>query len=831
MRDAGKSRPRPSLVVLFLGCAWFAMSPARGDDAVLTPSSLEVFPSSVLLTGPRQQMQLVVTAADADGQPVDATRRAVYASSDPNIAVAENGVILPRGDGQAEIAVEVGGVVKTVAVRVADFGQAEPVSFYHGALAALTKQGCNMGACHGSPSGKGGFRLSLRAFDPELDKFTLIREEYGRRTNPHDPDSSLLLLKPLMKVPHGGGLKLTRRDPSFTLLREWIAEGCRLDPADAPACVRIEVHPGSGRVYKIDGVSSQDAASAQQQLAVLAHFSDGSVRDVTPLAVYSSSDEQVAEVSVAGLVAGRDRGEAAIVVRYMEFVESVYLTFIRDIEGFAWNDPPSNNYIDDLVYAKLKQLKYLPSSLCSDDEFIRRVYLDTIGVLPTLEETQTFLADAAPDKRSRLIDGLLDRPEFARFWALKWGDLLRMTKKAVGDAGVHKYHQWLIRSFEENVPYDEFAREVLTASGSTHVNPAANFYRTAADVNDTVESIAQVFLGARLQCAKCHNHPFERWTQDNYYGMAAFFNRVQRKAAVRPEEMLIFAGRAGEVTQPRTGQTMKPWLPGAGDIGVAADADRRFPFVEWLTQKDNPFFARVEANRIWTQLFGRGIVDPPDDFRDSNPPSNAALLEALAKDFMEYRFDRKHLIRTILNSRTYQASSRPNDFNKDDVKFFSHYQPRLLGAEQLLDAICHVTGVAEKFAALPPEVKATHLPAPDMANHEFLKVFGQPERQTVCECERGDDSNLGQALQLFNGPLVHAKLRDAANRFRRLVSENKPDDEIIRTLYLAALCRPPSDGELQASLAHIAAKPEQRVEALEDVCWAILNTNEFLFQH
>jgi hypothetical protein len=773
-------------------------------------------------------MQLVVTAAMPDDHRYDATHSATYVSSDPQVAVVENSTVLPRGDGKADITIQYGEHSKIILVEVTGQGEPAPVSFYHGALAALTKQGCNAGACHGSPSGKGGFRLSLRAFDPELDKLTLIREEFGRRTNPHQPEASLLLLKPLMKAPHGGGLQMTKREPAYALLRDWIAEGCQLDPPTDPRCVRIEVYPPSGRVLKLSEATN---IGREQQLCVLAHFDDGSVRDVTRLAVYSSSDEQVAEVSTTGLTKGQDRGEAAIMVRYMEFVESVYLTFVREAPGFAWSNPPSNNYIDELVYGKLQQLKYLPSELCSDDEFLRRVYLDAIGVLPTLEETQTFLADAAPDKRSKLIDGLLERPEYARFWALKWGDLLRMTKKAVGESGVHKYHQWLLRSFAANEPYDQFAREVLTASGSTLANPAANFYRTTADVNDTVESVAQVFLGARLQCAKCHNHPFERWTQDNYYGMASFFHRVQRKTAGRPDETFIFTTRSGEVTQPRTGQTMKPWLPVAGEVDIAADADRRKAFADWLTQKENPYFAKIEANRIWAHLFGRGIVDPPDDFRDSNPPSNKALLEALAKDFAEYKFDRKHLIRTILNSRTYQASSRPNEFNKDDVRFFSHYQPRLLSAEQLLDAICHVTGVAEKFGALPADMKATQLPSPDMAENEFLKIFGQPERQTVCECERGDDSNLGQALQLFNGPVVHGKLRHEANRFRILLNAGKPDEEIIRTLYLAAVCRQPSEGELKASLAHIASKPDNRVEALEDVCWAILNTNEFLFQH
>lgn len=818
---------RVPLLALFLAVALVGSLSAETSGLepieIGSPARLEVFPTAARLVGPRRQMQLVVTAVYEGDRQQDITRAAAYTTSDPQVAVVENGVILPRGDGKAEITVSAGGAAVMVPVEVTAYGEPSPVPFYHGALAALTKQGCNMGACHGSPSGKGGFRLSLGAFDPELDKFTLIREEYGRRTNPHAPEASLLLLKPLMKVPHGGGLKITRRDPAYALLRDWIAEGCRIDPPDAPRCVRIEVYPPSGRVLH--------HPAHTQQLCVLAHFDDGSVHDVTPIAVYSSSDEKVAEVTTAGLVIGHDRGESAIMVRYLEFVESVYLTFVRDVPGFVWNDPPANNVIDDLVYAKLRQLQFLPSELCTDDEFLRRVYLDTIGVLPTLEETEAFLSDTSPDKRSKVIDALLERPEYARFWALKWGDLLRMTKKAVGEPGVHKYHQWLLRSFEKNQPYDEFAREVLTAAGSTLTHPAANFYRTTTDVNDCVESVAQVFLGARLQCAKCHNHPFERWTQDNYYGMAAFFNRVQRKPGPRPDDLLIFTSRSGEVTQPRTGKTMKPWLPSVGETDVPADMDRRIAFAQWLTQKDNAFFARVEANRIWAHLFGRGIVDPPDDFRDSNPPSNAALLDELARSFAEYGFDRKQLIRLILNSRTYQASARPNEFNQDDVKYFSHYQPRLLSAEQLLDAICHVTGVSEKFGSLPPETKATQLPAPDMAENEFLKIFGQPERQTVCECERSDDSNLGQALQLFNGPLVHGKLRNEGNRFRRLMNEGRTDEEIIRTLYLTAVCRPPSEAELSASLAHIASKPDQRVEALEDICWAILNTNEFLFQH
>jgi hypothetical protein len=382
------------------------------------------------------------------------------------------------------------------------------------------------------------------------------------------------------------------------------------------------------------------------------------------------------------------------------------------------------------------------------------------------------------------------------------------------------------------MPYDQFATELLTASGSTLTNPAANFYRTSTDMNDCVETVSQIFLGSRLQCAKCHNHPFERWSQDNYYGLGAFFNRVERSKTLRTDDTFIWMSAKGEVTQPRTGEKMKPWLPLSGETDPPEGKDRRPVFAEWLVQSDNPFFARVEVNRIWGELLGRGIVDPVDDFRDSNPPSNAALLDALAADFAKYGFDRKHVVRTILNSRTYQASSRTNDFNRDDVKYFSHYEPRLLTAEQLLDAICHLTGVPEKFGDLPEGTRATQLPSPDLAASDFMKIFGQPERQTVCECERSSDSNLGQALQLYNGPLVHGKLRSESNRLRQLAAAGKSDRELIENLYLAGLARTPSQQELDTLLAHLAGKQDQeRLEALEDVGWAILNMNEFLFQH
>jgi hypothetical protein len=785
-----------------------------------TPAKIEAFPPQIKLSGTRQHATVVLTGHYADGSVQDLTRVAQLATSDEKIVKIDGRNILPVADGKTEVICKIESHEVRVPVEVVNQGAPEPVSFQYGTLVALSKQGCNSGACHGSPSGKGGFRMSLRAYDSALDQITLIRESYNRRTNVSEPAKSLLLKKPTMQVAHGGGRRLRTSDPAYKTLHDWIGEGLKIDPPDAPKVTKIEVYPQQ-RILK--------RPAHTQQLVVLGHFTDGSIRDITDMAVFTSSDEGVATVDANGFVTGLDRGETAILVRYLEKMETAHLMFLRDVEGFAWNNPPENNYVDTHTFAKLKQLQILASDLCTDEEFVRRVYLDVIGLLPTVQETSAFLADMSPDKRAKLIEALLDRPEYAEFWALKWGDLLRVNNQKVTAAGVHKFRRWIVESVRDNKPYDQFAAELLLAQGSTFNNPPANFFRTAADTNDCAETTAQVFLGVRIQCAKCHNHPFERWTQDNYYGIAAFFNRVQRKTSTTPEEMVIYVARAGEVTQPRTGQQMKPWLPLTGDVDMPGEDDRRAAFAEWLRRPDNPLFAHVGVNRLWGHLMGRGIVEPVDDFRASNPPANEALLNALADDFVKSGFDQKKMLRTILSSRTYQLSSRKNDFNKNDEKYFSHARTRLLAAEQLLDAICQVTDVPEKFPGLPAGTHATQLPSPDV-NHQFLKVFGQPAREMACQCERSSESNLSQALQMINGPLVHGKLRDANNRFRKLVAASKSNEEVIDELYLASLCRKPSDSERAAALAHIAAQKD-RLEALEDVCWALLNAKEFLFQH
>ncbi len=788
-----------------------------------SPKHLSVYPSKVVLSDPQGRQQLVVMGNSEQGASRDWTRDAHIASSNPEVAEIRNGVIVPISNGQSEVFVEVGSAREVVPISVSNMGTSRKIEFESEVLVALSKQGCNSGACHGAPSGKGSFRLSLRAFDMQLDQLTLIREDFGRRLNPIEPEQSLLLLKPLMKVSHGGGKQLHKDDPAYKILSDWIAGGASVDPVETPRITKLEVYPSEKQILAV--------ADGGQQLAVTAYFADGRKRDVTHLAAYETSDTSVATVDVNGFVTPHARGEVAILVRMLEHIEAVPLMFIANLKDFRWESPTPANYVDELVNAKLQQLQYLPAEACSDEEFLRRLHLDLLGVLPTVEQTISFLEETGDSKRSKLIDELLQREEYAKFWALKWGDLLKMTSKLVGDEGVYKYHRWVEKSLHDNMPYDEFAKQLLTGSGSTLANPPANFYRTSTDMNECVETISQVFLGARLQCAKCHNHPFERWTQDNYYGLGAFFNRVQRRKTDRPGEMFVYTNYTGsEVTQPRTGKVMAPWLPQVGSIEATDDVDRRIAFADWLIDPSNPYFARIEANRIWSHLFNRGIVDPVDDFRDSNPPSIAPLLDALANDFAESGYDRKQMLRVILNSRTYQASYQTNDFNKEDLKYFSHQEPRLLGAEQLLDAINRTLGIEQQYGSLPAGTLATQLPAPDVAKVEFLKVFGQPERSTVCACERGDDSNLGLAIELFNGPMVHEKLLNENNRFRKALAAGKKVDQVVCDIYLAAVCRSPSDIELKTAMEY-CSKNADPVVGIEDLCWALFNSDEFLFQH
>jgi hypothetical protein len=794
------------------------------------PDALEVQPASITLCGRHSNQQLVVTGRYADGHVRDLTTVCALSSEPGEVAtVDETGFVTPKKNGQTAILVKAGGRTARVPVIVTDIDKPLATSFRNEVIAALNVGGCNAGACHGTPSGKNGFKLSLRGFDPAADYVQLTRDVLGRRTDRQQPDASLILQKGLGRVPHEGGQRFLPGSVPVRALRDWLSEGLHDDPPASAGIESIDILPGS-RV--------QRTPARWQQLAVLGHFSDRSVRDVTRLTVFSSSDPAIAEVSSTGLVTFKQAGEVAILCRYLMVLQTVRLTFLESRDGFVWTNPPENNYIDKRVFAKLKMLSIPPTDLCTDAEFIRRACLDICGILPPVKDVGAFLADRSPNKRAKLIDALLERPEYADFWTLKWSDVFRSSRKSIEEKGTHVFQRWLRDRIVQNTGFDALVREMLTASGSTFVNPPANYYRVARDPQNLAETTAQLFFGIRMQCAKCHNHPFERWTQDDYYSMAAFFARVRHKKdsldpGPDPKKPggaeVVYDGRAGEVTQPRTGQVMKPKFMGGPVPNILPGRDRRHVLADWLTSGDNPFFAKSVANRIWFHLNGKGIVDPVDDFRDSNPSANDELLDALAKDFVAHKFDVKHLICVIMSSRTYQLSAQTNKDNADDTKYFSHAVTKLLTAEQLLDAICTATEVPEKFAGLPLGTRAVQLPDGDI-NHVFLKTFGQPARELACECERESDSNLAQALQLINGPTINEKVRNTNNRIGRLLAAKTAEVDTLNELYLATLSRLPNSENVKVALEHIARAPDKR-KAWEDIQWALLNAKEFLFRH
>ncbi len=806
-----------------------ALEPSDRPGLIGRPVSLQVQPASVSLNGSRAHQQLVVTGRYADGAVRDLTAACDVTFETTDVAgVDESGFLTPKKNGQTVVLVKAGGQTARIPVTVVNVEKPRVTSFRNEVIASLNVGGCNAGACHGTPSGKNGFKLSLRGFDPAADYLQLTRDVLGRRTDRQQPDASLILQKGLGVVPHEGGQRFLPSSVPVRALRDWLAEGLRDDLPATPSLKGIDILPGS-RV--------QLAPARYQQLAVVARFSDGSVRDATRLTVFSTSDPAVADVSPTGLVQFKQAGEVAILCRYLMELQTVRLTYLEPRSGFVWTNPPENNYIDKFVFAKLKMLSIPPSETCGDAEFLRRAYLDVCGVLPTPKEVRDFLADKAKDKRAKLIDSLLERPEYADFWTLKWSDVFRSSRKAIQVKGTHVFQHWLHERIAENTGFDVLTREMLTASGSTFANPPANYYRVARDPQNLAETTAQLFFGIRMQCAKCHNHPFERWTQDDYYSMAAFFARVRHKndpaepgaTPQQPGAEIVYDGRSGEVTQPRTGQVMKPKFMGGAVPNISPGTDRRRVLADWLASTENPFFAKSVANRIWYHLNGKGIVDPVDDFRDSNPSANDELLDALAKDFAAHKFDVKHLIRTIMNSRTYQLSAQTNAYNADDTKYFSHAVPKMMTAEQMLDAVCTVTELPEKFAGLPLGTRATQLPDGDI-NHPFLKTFGQPARELACECERESDSNLAQALQLINGPTLNEKLRNPNNRIGRLLSAKTSERDMLNELYLATLSRSPNEDNVKVALDHLTRAADKR-KAWEDIHWALLNSKEFLFRH
>lgn len=724
--------------------------------------------------------------------------------------------------------------------------QAAP-SFRNDVMAVLSRSGCSLGTCHGNQLGKGGLKLSLRGQDPDADFRTLTRELAGRRVNPLLPDSSLLLQKPLMQVPHEGGRRFQVDSQPHQILRRWIAAGLPADAPDAPRLQALEVTPQQLTIY---------APILSAQITVTARFSDGSHRDVTQLAVLESSAPFVS-ISPTGLVSTERSGLTTVTVRYLDQQVPVRLEFVPEIPDFVFQAPPVANAIDEVVFRQLQRLRMNPAPLSDDTTFLRRVYLDVTGLLPPADKARAFLASTAPDKRAVLIDELLASPEYVDYQTLRWADLLRVEEKTLDQKGLQVYHNWIREAVARDQPLNEFVRDIIAARGSTYTVPAANFYRALRNPEERAESTAQLFLGIRLQCTKCHNHPFDRWTQADYYGWSGFFARIDYQIIENKRrdendkhefagEQIVVIKDEGEVQNPATGQPAPLRFLGdsraAGpDNAAATDTpapDRLQQLAEWISAADNQRFAATQANRLWFQLLGRGVVDPVDDFRSTNPPSNPELLNLLQQEFVSHQFSTRHLLRLILNSSVYQLSSAQASPHDDEAACFSWTVPRRLTAEQTLDAIAAVTGSTPTFGGHPAGVRAVQLVgvrngghrfSPPETGDRFLQLFGKPDRLQTCECERSEETTLAQTFELVSGEVVQQLLKHDSGRIAVSVSSDRSTEDILQDLYWTALTRPPSATEQQALTDYVNARPDRRT-ALEDIAWAVMNSHEFLLR-
>ncbi|MCA9131773.1 MAG: DUF1553 domain-containing protein [Planctomycetales bacterium] len=715
------------------------------------------------------------------------------------------------------------------------------VHFANDVVPILTKAGCNSGACHAKAGGgQNGFALSLLGFEPQEDFEHLVLEGRGRRLSPAAPERSLLLRKATAELPHGGGQRIAPNSPEYVMLRTWIEQGMPYADAADTRVERFEVEPASGKV----------AMGGQQQLRAVAHFSDGSSRDVTHLALFESNNRAMAEVDEAGLVQiGELPGTVAIMVRFQDKV-AVYSGLIplaADV-GTAWqaaNLPPVKNFIDEGIFATLQQIGLPPSERCDDATFLRRVSLDIAGRLPTVEESQAYFATPADARREQWVETLLRSPSYADYFANKWTTLLKNRRENASDITSNfAFHSWIRDSLLANKPYDQWVRELLAATGTIIGNPPVAWYKRVKEPTQQIEDVAQLFLGVRMQCAQCHHHPFERWSQDDYYGFVAFFSRIGRKPTGTRGEDLIFHQRGlARAKNVRSGEMLVPSALGDAMPSITADEDPRLHLADWMADKENPYFAKAVVNRYWKHFFKRGLIEPEDDIRDSNPPCNPQVLAALEQHFINSGFDLQELVRVLVNSSTYQLSSLPNEYNAADVQNYSHFYPKRMQAEVLLDAIDDITGATTSFANLPPGTRAIALPDNSYnTSTPFLAVFGRPDNSSVCECERVQSSSLGQSLHMLNSSDIKSKLAVAGGRADRLAKDERPAAEKIREIYLAAFSREPTADELQAATAYVAeprvdaaGKPLDAVRALkenyEDLIWALISTKEFLFNH
>ena len=813
-------------------------APARTEDPVLPKpaevQALSVNPPQIALRGADDASQLVVTATLAGGKLQDLSGYVKYEVADAKVArVTTSGRVIPQADGATEITITYGDKTLKVPLTVADTQVNLPINFANEIVPVLTKLGCNSGGCHGKASGQNGFRLSLLGFEPELDYTTLVKEGRGRRLFPAAPDNSLLLLKATGQLPHGGGKKMEKDSDEYRLIRRWIAAGMPYGKPDDPTVTRISVFPDK-RIMARQNV---------QQLAVYAHYSDGRVEDVTRRAQYESNDTEIASVDAAGLVRTyQASGESGIMVRYLGQVAVFRATVPLGVPIPDYQFPPKT-LVDRYTHKKYQELGLVPSDLCTDEEFIRRVMLDICGTLPTPPEVLAFVADPDPNKRDKLVDALLERPEYAYYFANKWSAILRNKRRNQPNRanGTFAFHQWIRESLAQDKPYDQFVREIIAATGDENSHPPVVWYKELQNPEQFVDDTAQLFLGLRLACAQCHHHPYEKWSQDDYWGIGAFFGRVNRKQVLEPggfqnqpnQLLRITVRSSGNVTNKRTNQPalIKP-LDGE-PITVPAGEDPRQRLVDWMVRPDNPFFAKALVNRYWAHFFGRGIVHEPDDMRVTNPASNEELLDALAKDFIANRFSLKHLIRTITKSRTYQLSAVPNEFNKFDKQNFARFYPRRMNAEVLYDAVNQVTDAPSAFNGLPQDIhsprRAIMVPDESFTNY-FLDVFGKPQGNSACECERVSEANLAQALHLLNSDEVQGKLTRGGGRADQLAKDPRDDRAKVEELFLWCFGRKPDAAEMQAALDHIAKHgPQGKKTAYEDLLWVLINTKEFIF--
>jgi hypothetical protein len=803
--------------LLLLGAA----VPAHGADAI---APLRVTPDRCVLTGPYDGRQLLVTGTTANGEVRDLTRDAQYTAVPAGIVeVSASGYVRPVGDGEAVLAIQYAGRVTPVHLTVHGLHTNPPLHFARDVVPLLTRFGCNTGGCHGKASGQNGFKLSLFGFDPAFDYNAIVKEARGRRVFPAQPDASLILRKPSGAMPHGGGKRFGRDSDAYQVLRRWIQQGMPEGDAHAPTIQKLSILPPECVL----------ARKAAQQVAVLAHYTDGSVRDVTRQAQYQSNETAIATVDDNGLIRTLDQsGEAAVMARYQGQVAVCRITAPLATTLASYPPFPAVNYIDTLALAQWKKLGLVPSALCTDGEFIRRVYLDLCGKLPTADQVRAFLADTHADKRCRLIDQCLEDKDHAGYMALRWGSILRnaATKQGGSEPAAYAFHDWLRDSIARNVPYDQFVRGILTASGQWQDSPAINWLWQMRDdpLHQPTADTAQIFLGVRLQCAHCHHHPYERWSQDDYYGLAGFFARLGRKDFGEEPAFFIERQRTVDEVNPRTQQPLEPKLLDGPVLTLGPNDDPREKLVDWMARPDNPLFARALCNRMWSYLMGRGLVDPIDDMRETNPPSNPALLDALAKDFIAHKFDVRHLLRTICNSRVYQLSSEPNESNRADRQNFARYYSKRLVAEVLLDAVDQACGTQTDFNKVPPKTRAVDLPHEGFDSF-FLDVFDRPSRSSGCECARGSDASLSQVLHLSNSSEIEEKMAAETGRIARLVQAKTPATKALEELFLSTLARLPTADE-QHKIGAFLQNKELR-PTLEDVLWTILNSPEFLFNH